>query len=54
MIRKVASKEKPYFLATGASTMSEVNAAVEVALSINPRFALMQCNTNYTASLDNF
>jgi len=54
MIECVASKQKPYFLATGASTADEVHRAVSAALAINPQFALMQCNTNYTASLDNF
>lgn len=54
MIERVASKQKPYFLATGAATADEVHRAVCSALSINPQFALMQCNTNYTASLDNF
>lgn len=53
MIERVASKQKPYFLATGAATMDEVTRAVSTALSINPQFALMQCNTNYTASLEN-
>lgn len=54
MIERVASKQKPYFLATGAATADEVHRAVCVALAINPQFALMQCNTNYTASLENF
>lgn len=54
MIERVASKQKPYFLATGAATADEVHRAVCVALAINPKFALMQCNTNYTASLENF
>ena len=54
MIARVASKQKPYFLATGASTADEVHRAVCVALAINPQFGLMQCNTNYTASLENF
>ena len=54
MIERVASKQKPYFLATGAATTDEVHRAVCAALAINPRFALMQCNTNYTASLENF
>jgi sialic acid synthase SpsE len=54
MIERVASKQKPYFLATGASTTDEVHRAVCVALAINPMFALLQCNTNYTASLENF
>ncbi len=54
MIERVASKLKPYFIATGASTFDEVHRAVSAALSINPQIALMQCNTNYTASLENF
>jgi sialic acid synthase SpsE len=54
MIERVASKHKPYFLATGAASTDEVYRAVCAALAINPKFALMQCNTNYTASLENF
>lgn len=54
MISKVATKQKPYILASGAATMDEVHRAVRTALEINPRFVLMQCNTNYTASLENF
>lgn len=53
-IKYIASKQKPYILATGASTMDEVHRAVTAALAINPRLALLQCNTNYTASLENF
>jgi len=54
MIEKIAMKQKPYMLATGASTADEVHLAVKTALSINPMLCLMQCNTNYTASLENF
>ena len=54
MIQYIAGKNKPYILATGASTMDEVHRAVEAALSVNTKFALLQCNTNYTASLENF
>jgi sialic acid synthase SpsE len=54
IIEHIARKQKPIMLATGASTMDEVVRAVELALSINPRLALLQCNTNYTGSLDNF
>jgi sialic acid synthase SpsE len=54
MIKHIAAKQKPYIIATGASTADEVNQAVKTALGINPKLALMQCNTNYTASLDNF
>lgn len=54
MLRKVASKHKPVLLATGASEMEEVERAVRMILEINPDLVLMQCNTNYTASLENF
>jgi len=54
MVEKVAAQNKPYFLACGASTMDEVVSAVDWALAINPQFGLMQCNTNYTAELENF
>ncbi len=54
IIEHIARKNKPYILATGASTMDDVQRAVDAALTINPQLALLQCNTNYTASLDNF
>ena len=54
MVEKVAAQQKPYFLACGASTMDEVVDAVNWATAINPKFGLMQCNTNYTAELQNF
>ena len=54
MVEKVARQDKPYFLACGASTLDEVVDAVSWAGAINKKFGLMQCNTNYTASLDNF
>jgi sialic acid synthase SpsE len=54
IIEYIAGKNKPYFLATGASTIEEVQDAVKVALKINSKMALLQCNTNYTAKLENF
>jgi len=54
LIGLVASKQKPCFLATGAATADEVCRAVCVFLEINPQLVLMQCNTNYTGSLENF
>jgi len=53
MIEHVASKQKPYILATGASTMDDVIRAVTAALKINPQLALLQCNTNYTGDIEN-
>jgi N-acetylneuraminate synthase len=54
MVEYIAAKQKPYILASGASTMDDVHRAVSAALAINPKLCLMQCNTNYTASLENF
>lgn len=53
MVEYIAAQKKPYILASGASTMDDVHRAVSAALTINPRLCLMQCNTNYTASLEN-
>lgn len=54
MIEYIASKQKPYIMAAGASTLDDVHRAVSAGLAINPKLCLMQCNTNYTASLENF
>jgi len=54
IIEHIAAKQKPYIMATGASSMDDVDRAVQTALAINPQLALMQCNTNYTADRDNF
>jgi sialic acid synthase SpsE len=54
LIREIARQGKPVLLATGAATMEEVEAAVELILAENPALCLMQCNTNYTGSKDNF
>ncbi len=54
IIDKMGSKNKPLLLACGASTMDEVDSAVNTALTSTGDIVLMQCNTNYTASLDNF
>jgi N-acetylneuraminate synthase len=51
---RMASKGKPVLLATGASTIGDVQRAVEAILAINPQLVLMQCNTNYTAADGNF
>jgi sialic acid synthase SpsE len=53
-VERIARKGKTVLLATGASDIGEVQKAVRLILSINPQLVLMQCNTNYTASLDNF
>jgi N-acetylneuraminate synthase len=53
-IERIARKGKPVLIATGASTIGEVQRAVHTILRFNPQLVLMQCNTNYTASLENY
>ena len=53
IIKYIAAKKKPYILATGASNLKDVKRAVSAAYKINKKIAIMQCNTNYTASNEN-
>ena len=53
-IEAMARDGKPLLLATGAAEMEEVRAAVDVALRHHSDVVVMQCNTNYTGSEDNF
>ena len=53
-IEAMAKDGKPILIATGAATMAEVRLAMDVAGCWTDDIVLMQCNTNYTASLDNF
>lgn len=53
-LERMASKGKPFFIATGASDIGEVQRAVHAILAINKQLVLMQCNTNYTASPNNY
>ncbi len=53
-IERLATGGKPLLIATGASTMDEVRQAMEVARRYTSDIVLMQCNTNYTASVENF
>lgn len=51
---KIAGKNKPVLLATGAADLADVQRAVDAILPINKELVLMQCNTNYTADPENF
>lgn len=53
-LERMARKGKPVILATGASDIGEVQRAVHAILKFNQKLVLMQCNTNYTASDENF
>lgn len=54
IIEHMLSKEKPIFLATGASNAEDVDEAMKIILAKTSNVVLMQCNTNYTGSLENF
>ncbi len=53
-ILKIAKFNKPIIIATGASNLEEVKSIYKKVIKINKKLILMQCNTNYTASNDNF
>ncbi len=53
IVEKIASKGKPVLLACGASTADDVRRAMDVLLARTTDVVLMQCNTNYTGSLEN-
>jgi len=54
MLQKISEKGKPVMLATGASDLQDVQQAVKCILRRNEELALLQCNTNYTGSMENF
>jgi N-acetylneuraminate synthase len=54
MLEHIARKGKPVILSTGASDIGDVQRAVHILQPINPQLVLLQCNTNYTASQENF
>ncbi len=54
IIQHMCSKGKPVLLASGASNLQEVQVATDLMLEQTGEVVLMQCNTNYTASLENF
>ena len=54
MLKRVAKEGKCVILSTGASDIGDVQRAVRTILPINPNLVLLQCNTNYTGSLENF
>ncbi|MGB9799599.1 MAG: N-acetylneuraminate synthase family protein [Thermanaerothrix sp.] len=53
-LERIAKKGKPVLLATGAANIGEVQRAVHTILKYNSQLVLMQCNTNYTGSRENF
>lgn len=54
LIEKVAKKDKPVLLPTGASTIYDVRRAMCTLLKYTDKICLMQCNTNYVPTSENF
>lgn len=53
-VERIACIGKPVLLATGASDMAETIEAADLVLRHNRQLCLLQCNTNYTGSIENF
>ncbi|MBT5860687.1 MAG: N-acetylneuraminate synthase, partial [Alphaproteobacteria bacterium] len=53
-IERLAADGKPILIAAGASDLEEVRSAVAIAQRHTQAISVMQCNTNYTADLENF
>ena len=53
-IVRMAEKGKPILISTGASDISDVARAMQMVSAVNDQIVLFQCNTNYTASPDNY
>jgi sialic acid synthase SpsE len=54
IIQYTAKKGKPVIVATGASSMEDVERAMQALQKETKKIVLMQCNTNYTGSAENF
>ena len=54
IIDYILDKNKPVLIATGASTSQDVSRVMKMALKKTQDLVLMQCNTNYTGSIDNY
>lgn len=53
-LESIAATGLPVMLATGASSLSDVQSAAKIFLKAKSPLVIMQCNTNYTGELNNF
>lgn len=53
MIEHIAQSGKPVLIATGASSLEDVERAMDTLNKYDVPKCLMQCNTNYTGDLEN-
>ncbi|CAA0213983.1 N-acetylneuraminate synthase family protein [Tenacibaculum maritimum] len=54
IIDYILDKKKPVLIATGASTNEDVTRVMDMAMKKTNDLVLMQCNTNYTGSNENY
>tara|TARA_B110001452_G_scaffold119986_1_gene99548 strand:+ start:7793 stop:8854 length:1062 start_codon:yes stop_codon:yes gene_type:complete len=54
IISYILNKKKPVLIATGACNYDDVHRVMKLALFKTKDIVLMQCNTNYTGSVENF
>ena len=54
IIDYILDKNKPVLIATGASTNDDVVRVMDMAMKKTNNLVLMQCNTNYTGSNENY
>lgn len=54
IVLEMAKYNKPLLIATGASRIEEVITLMNKVKELNQNLVLMQCNTNYTGSVENF
>ncbi len=54
IIKYIIDLKKPVLIATGASNLNDVKRVMNLIHDNKADHVLMQCNTNYTGSLDNF
>jgi len=54
ILHYIGKKGKPVLIASGASEFNDVKRAIGILKEYTTDIVLMQCNTNYTASFENF
>jgi len=54
IIDYIGKKKKPVIISTGASDLNDVKRAMQVLVKRTKQIVLLQCNTNYTGSKENF
>ena len=54
MFENLSRTNKPIIFATGASTIQDVNRCVKILDKFQKDTIILQCNTNYTSSYENF